>query len=1233
MVSVNFEHWESKSSYKFSQDLALLTRSKGYATKKSVVYNATVDTIIVKENNDLPRDMGEKLDEMVWDDFVEVCLSYQQNQTSAFTIWPFTRHPHVPEIKDELSSSTGLAGEKLRASLVSDLKSRYDSYASKARALTQGNYKPTFIDWKKSLQSFGSPLECIKYLVLVIESGTTYFKDTLRGRPSGLKIDDIENSPIFHFLTHCSHRSEKPYRKTLDSELLFAEPRARHVLLKKAIQDDYLNSEGVTRTAVSDFLNAVVQTVKNALNHVLEMNFIDKAIFFPYQFNSLYLRNRGMELPATAHMTPLREWLINTITPEEKRLAVSYYRAFQSLMYLGAVSFDELGDIPEDFFLNITIAKRETKDYNTSTGSFYAGYRVLFDVLEQNKAYMKTVGGIRFPRNWLSYHNAKRVANSKTTRKNKNLLWAVDKIDAVLHKQLSEWAGKKGNLQSIDALNVFIDWIIKHNTDGFNQPIRSLEDVRPYDIYNPQRTDDKASFYHFIAERKNTKGENYSLNTQRTQWSVVNRIFDYWIENTLIGTGSKPSKPISPVKDMFSIPKDSVTSRTPMDSAFHDIVLEVASGDNYAFAKSQKGHIAKIYNYQTKQYEVVFNPQIARILHLLLLIPVRGHSARWLDEGLLDDEIWDTESACFVKNTSPLANFLYEDGKRHVQRHGKTGILSSKSGKGNDSLSLYINTNKTKTRQLQIKGHTGYKIDWPFNTGVDRIDEVYNLILAQKQWNKIYSPEKVAKPVKTLDEAAAKYSLEDWDKLPYFVPLFRTTTSPSVSSMINLDSEKFSERNALFLPPSAETVRQYFYAVIREAESKFKERYPAYKNHCVAFTTDGKCFYDVHTLRVQGISDLLDNGVSLEVVQAIVGHATEVMTLYYHKIKQSQFRKIVTDAARKGGTAHINESDYLDYDDELISITDITNTFSFTELKDSDFDINGETSRKRPLVLNGGVCFSYNCNEGGIKITLAKGKSKAVITPVDGGFRRCGNCRFWRSGPRFLLEQIFYLNEVGLELKELIEQRKTFITKAQTAYDDESIENPEMVSLRYTRKCDELNTVIAQRAAEFERRRAMMNASLAKLVESGDLNENDGKATSLSVIDDLQTVVPESLSLNKFDAMMEINLQGTVLGLNEEEMSIEKRQLDEFYNKLSDQFSDTNPFLYEAPSSVKRAAMLIKLQETVGALGRTFTDEEFDDPRLLLGQLEQSEQSALAEVLNQKSVSELAEILEYAHEY
>lgn len=98
---------------------------------------------------------------------------------------------------------------------------------------------------------------------------------------------------------------------------------------------------------------------------------------------------------------------------------------------------------------------------------------------------------------------------------------------------------------------------------------------------------------------------------------------------------------------------------------------------------------------------------------------------------------------------------------------------------------------------------------------------------------------------------------------------------------------------------------------------------------------------------------------------------------------------------RKGGILYINEFDYFDYDDELILIMDIINLFFGLEIIDSNFDINGEMYKKWLFVLNGGVCFSYNCNEGGIKVIFKNGKFSVVIVLVDGGYRCCGNCCYW----------------------------------------------------------------------------------------------------------------------------------------------------------------------------------------------------------------------------------------------
>lgn len=103
-------------------------------------------------------------------------------------------------------------------------------------------------------------------------------------------------------------------------------------------------------------------------------------------------------------------------------------------MFFGVVLFDEVGDILEDFFLNFIKVKCEIKEYNMVIGSFYKGYNVLFDVLEESEVYMVIVGDIRFLWNKFFFYNVKRVYNLIVLCKNKNFYWVVDKIDFILYE-------------------------------------------------------------------------------------------------------------------------------------------------------------------------------------------------------------------------------------------------------------------------------------------------------------------------------------------------------------------------------------------------------------------------------------------------------------------------------------------------------------------------------------------------------------------------------------------------------------------------------------------------------------------------------------------------------------------------------------------------------------------------------------------------------------------------------
>ena len=134
-------------------------------------------------------------------------------------------------------------------------------------------------------------------------------------------------------------------------------------------------------------------------------------------------------------------------------------------------------------------------------------------------------------------------------------------------------------------------------------------------------------------------------------------------------------------------------------------------------------------------------------------------------------------------------------------------MFSSEQAQGNESLNLYINTNKTKGYSLQKKGYTGYTIPWPYDCDIEDVVDVYNILEKQRVFNNTYSPLDI-EPVKVIDEDSGKYDPKIWVNLPYFTPLFRDLSMPRVS-----DAD--TSRTNLYLPTKADNVRTLFKLLIQ----------------------------------------------------------------------------------------------------------------------------------------------------------------------------------------------------------------------------------------------------------------------------------------------------------------------------------------------------------------------------------------------------------------------------------
>lgn len=403
----------------------------------------------------------------------------------------------------------------------------------------------------------------------------------------------------------------------------------------------------------------------------------------------------------------------------------------------------------------------------------------------------------------------------------------------------------------------------------------------------------------------------------------------------------------------------------------------------------------------------------------------------------MDTHRWDVRSNKWILNDHTLAGFRYSNGQLHSEYYGRcSGVLQPLDSLlgGNDShLGLYINTNKTQLWNPESR--TGYAVPWPDGKEMlassdphvqergQRLGRAYDLIKEQISWMETYDPTPI--PVTFFDDAE-DYGPEVQNMLPAFCPIFRDLVSPA-----SRDNNK-----TVFVPVSKQKIDLLFHALAAEAEDRLVERghdraslgMTAKKRNTNIAIKLGRTellrrsTYDIHSLRVAGITHLLEMGVPAHIVsEFIAGHMALVMTLHYAKFQPMKLRQQLMDA--------FNEADAVrKFEDSLQ-----TRGFSGQPLLVANprFD---DADRPDPAeaflvkgtwrYINGGICPGASCEEGGIRIVESLRTTKKDAAPVPGGPESCGNCRFFLTSPSFIVPQMLAANSIMLQLRELGRHRK-----------------------------------------------------------------------------------------------------------------------------------------------------------------------------------------------------------------
>lgn len=553
----------------------------------------------------------------------------------------------------------------------------------------------------------------------------------------------------------------------------------------------------------------------------------------------------------------------------------------------------------------------------------------------------------------------------------------------------------RGKQPVIADLNHFLEFLGSLQ----NPPPSPLEVVRAIHIHD--------------ATHANQKTYVKLLETAKLQRKRVSRMIGYvseffgWMPDWLHASGQVELAKsfVNPVstQDRFKGASDEnpgQTFRTALPSWLLKEIRLTIESDDYAFMKSfAVQDWVNVYDRDQGQLVKTWWPGTSICLLVLLELPLRTHQARWLDSGELDQFVVDAK---ILKHESNPSEFAIKGRRESCIR------IIHDTLRQETWLGLFVNTNKTAL--FDGKSPVGYEVPYLPPKLAERLNDV-------RDWGARYLPP-LSEPIeynskRELLRPDAPDAESRGQKVPRIAPLFR---HPTV-------------HRGMKEPVTRQKLAWAYVQVLAETERRVKQKYDV----DISLTEIGengelRWKYDLHTLRVSGISAMIENGVPLEVVsQFVAGHASLVMTLWYLKSSPGKLR----EAIEKAQAIASRESDFVGGEGFLEHIEKFA---PFLLSKDGTLRDDGGDPAFAALkahtglwtINSDGICPGTSCATGGEQ----EASNKLSFGPVPGG-RRCGLCRYWLTGPAFILGQVAEVNNLAYRIlrngQELADQRDKLI--------------------------------------------------------------------------------------------------------------------------------------------------------------------------------------------------------------
>jgi hypothetical protein len=686
-----------------------------------------------------------------------------------------------------------------------------------------------------------------------------------------------------------------------------------------------------------------------------------------------------------------------------------------------------------------------------------------------------------------------------------------------------------------------IDWAIK------NRNFTSPWDIKPSDLKSAGFTKPD-TFYYFLNTKINQKTkESLAKKTKNTMWSGTAMMYKIVVNNQKLEgkTNENPFKDQNKVN--FSGRSSSLkTHRKRICQSGVDVMLDILySPDDegvptYQWAKerslntTQSGtdHV-EIWDKDKEKYITVFCPSRTHALILLLLLPLRGVQVRWLDSGSLDESLYCPETKKMLDNSEKQNFWKNELQYDHFDIAGcDTGVIQFVEDQyiaGEKDYNIYVNSNKTQLWDPESRD--GYYIPWPYlkevaeNPGSSEkhekseiLNRPYEVLFDQQKWVNQYCPNQT--PISyvhvTEDRGRVTDVADVLTNTPFFTPLFVDITSP-------ISYERNGKTYNAFAPISKRKITSLFNDLCIEADRVCKEQGLPYR-----FTkSDGTPLFDVHCLRVAGISNLISAGVPIHIVSEFVaGHETVIMTLGYFKTLSSEVRRSIIEKWAKDPI----DSGF----DTIFQLLEDGKEVNLHTVSGENYNIVAE-NLSTMVYVDGGVCPLGGKGCDGCKKGMRSFESKnademkEVFVSVQGG---CSNCIYWLTGDDFIVEQALECNRMMLKMrlegKETIELRHTLSEIEWDIDEAESAKEKSKLTLRKMNLTDNINSReerMAPYLVGWANRVQALQLSKAALSESDD---NDNKLTLFGDTNK-QGVATELEMSSDFDLARAVVEQSTIL--------------------------------------------------------------------------------------------------------